>query len=271
MTTTAAILSAIGIALVILFVAGESAPLIARHGVAGFVLDARWAPRDELFGLWPMMVGSLCVVVGAMCLSTPIGLAAAVALVFFAPAGAARFLRAAVGVLAGIPSVVYGMWGLTVLVPLLNQVRPPGVSVLCGALVLALMIAPTMVLLSEAALRAVPADQLSAATALGLSRPAVACLVALPAARSGLIAATLLQVARAVGETMAVILVMGNTIQIPHGPFDAARALTAHIALEMSYALGDHRRGLFVAGLALLMAVVALVVGADRATVRGAR
>ncbi len=250
--------------LVFVFLVGETLPLFLKIPPHHLFVDARWSPRDGEIGLVPMMVGSALVTLGAMVLSTPTGIAVAALSAFFAPRGVAVVLRGVLGILAGVPSVVYGLWGLTVLVPLIHAVRAPGVSLLAAILVLALMILPTMALLADATFRAVPVDEMRAATALGLSRCAAVLHVALPRARTGLVTASILQVGRAVGETMAIIMVMGNTIQVPKGPFEPARALTSHIALEMAYALGDHRRGLFAAGLLLLVVVVGLVALVDR-------
>ena len=250
--------------LVFVFLVGETLPLFVKIPPHHLFIDAHWSPRDGELGLLPMMIGSAVVVGGAVLLSTPIGIAVAALSAFFAPRGLGVFLRGVLGVLAGVPSVVYGLWGLTVLVPLINSVQAPGVSVLAAILVLALMIVPTMALLSDAAFRAVPDDDMMAAAALGLSRFAAVVHVALPRARTGLATASMLQVARAVGETMAIIMVMGNTIQVPASVFDPARALTSHIALEMAYALGDHRRALFAAGLLLFIVVLVLVALVDR-------
>ena len=262
--TAAATLAGVIALLVVGFLVVEAAPLLVRHGPLAFFTDERWVPRDGQYGLLPMVAGSVVVVVGAVALSTPLGIGAALASALFAGPRLSRLLRAALAVLAGVPSVIYGFWGLTVVVPLINRVQAPGVSVLAGVLVLALMILPTMALLADAALRAVPAAFLQQGAALGLSPTAVALHVALPAARRGLVAASVLQVGRALGETMAVIMVMGNAIQVPGSVFDPARALTAHIALEMAYALGDHRRGLFVSGLLLMTVVAALLLLAGR-------
>lgn len=250
--------------LVFAFLVGETLPLCIKLSPHHLLVDARWAPRDGSIGLFPMMAGSAFVVGGAMLLSTPLGVAVAALSAFFAPRSISLLLRGVLGILAGVPSVVYGLWGLTVLVPLIHAVRAPGVSLLAGILVLGLMILPTMALLADAALRAVPVEQMRAAAALGLSDFASVLHVALPCARGALATASILQVGRAVGETMAVIMVMGNTIQIPSSPFDPARALTAHIALEMGYAMGDHRRALFAAGLLLLVTVATLVTLVDR-------
>jgi len=160
--------------------------------------------------------------------------------------------------LAGIPSVVYGLWGLTELVPLIGRWQPPGASLLAAILVLTLMILPTVALTSFSALAAVPGDILAGAAALGITRKGQIISVALPAARNGISGGVLLAMARALGETMAVLMVAGNVVQNPTGLFEPVRSLTANIALEMAYATDHHRAGLFASGLFLTLLVLAL-------------
>ena len=162
--------------------------------------------------------------------------------------------------LAGIPSVVFGLWGLVVLVPLIGRWHPPGPSLLAGILILAVMILPTIMLVAQASMAQVPSSYLHTATALGLSRWTMIRYIILPTARSGIVTGVLLGVARALGETMAMLMVCGNVVQIPSHLFDPIRTLTANMALEMGYALGQHRSALFVSGL-MLMGLVALCVG----------
>jgi len=168
-----------------------------------------------------------------------------------------------VELLAGIPSVVYGFWGLIVLAPLIGRWQPPGQSLLAGILILTIMILPTVALLSESSLRRAPRAYLTGAAALGLSRWATIRGVALPAAKSGIFTAVLLATGRAIGETMAVLMVAGNVVRIPGSVFDPVRTLTANIALELGYALDHHRAALFVSGLVLLSMIVILVAIAE--------
>jgi phosphate transport system permease protein len=197
-----------------------------------------------------------------MVLAGPIGLCSALFGHWYAPpllaAGYTRFIE----LLAGIPSVVYGFWGLVVVVPLINHWHPPGASTLSGILILAMMILPTTSLLTQASLAQIPAEYLRGAAALGLGRWATLRRVMLPAAKSGLWTAGLLATGRALGETMAVLMVCGNVVQIPSSVFDPVRTLTANIALEMAYAVDVHRSALFVSGLLLLLMVVMVVVAA---------
>lgn len=239
--------------------AGPQAP-----GLGGLLgLDggaAGWHPLEGRFDLSPMIAASAAAAGGALLLAAPFGLACAIHEHFLAGPRVARLQRLGIGLLAGIPSVVFGLWGLTVLVPLIGRWQPPGASLLAAMLVLALMIVPTVALLASAALAQVPASVLRGAAALGLSRRAIVLGVALPAARPGLLAALLLALARALGETLAVLMVAGNVVAWPTGLFEPLRVLTANIALEMAYADGLHRASLYAAGL-LLTALVLLLAG----------
>jgi len=158
---------------------------------------------------------------------------------------------------------VYGFWGLTTLAPLIGRLHPPGTSLITGIFILTLMVLPTVALTAEAALAGVPESYLRGAAALGLSRWGMIRGIAIPAAKRGIIAGILLAAGRAAGETMAVLMVCGNVVQRPHSLFDPVRTLTANIALEMAYALGDHRSALFVSGLVLMCLTLALVVAAE--------
>ncbi|HYE37354.1 phosphate ABC transporter permease subunit PstC [Methylocaldum sp.] len=251
------------LALVVAFLVRESWPALSRLGFGRFLTDPSWHPTEGLYDLTPMLLGTLYSAAGALLLAVPLGVASALFSRFYAPASTARCYRRVVELLAGIPSVVYGFWGLTTLAPLIGRLHPPGTSLLAGILILALMILPTVALTSEAALATVPAAHLRAAAALGLSRWGMIRGVALPAAKSGIAAGVMLAAGRAIGETMAVLMVSGNVVQQPHRLFDPIRTLTANIALEMSYAMGDHRSALFVSGLALMAVVLVLVAIAE--------
>lgn len=169
-----------------------------------------------------------------------------------------------VALLAGIPSVVFGLWGLKTVVPLISEWQPPGTSALAAMVVLALMVLPTITLTSEAAIASIPKSWLLGAQALGLCRSSIIIGVALPAAKSGIFNGILLAMARAMGETMAVMMVAGNVVQVPGSVFDSVRVLTANIALEMAYATGEHRASLFASGLLLTAFVVVLALLAAR-------
>jgi phosphate transport system permease protein len=259
-----AILSTVILALIVLFLLREAAPVLQRVGLMRFFTDASWNPVERLYGIAPMLVGTLAASTGAVLLAAPLGIGSALFCRYYAPAGIARIQRALVSLLAGIPSVVYGFWGLVVLVPAIAALKPPGASLLAGMLVLAIMILPTVALTTDSALAAVPVGYSQGAALLGLSREAAILHVLLPAARAGIGAGVLLATARALGETLAVIMVSGNVVQLPASLFDPIRTLTANIALEMAYATGDHRAALFVSGLALTAIVTVVVITAWR-------
>lgn len=253
--------------LIVAFLLWESIPGLAHVGLGRFFGDPSWHPAREAaegtFNLVPMAWGTFLAMAGAVLLATPVGILSAAFCHFYAPPGLARAYRRLVELLAGIPSVVYGFWGLVAIVPLIRQIAPPGPSLVAGVLVLAIMILPTIALVADAAISAVPRDCLRGAAALGLSRRATLFGVALPAARSGLFAGVVLETGRAIGETMAILMVCGNIVQFPRSLFDPIRTLTANIALEMAYALGDHRSALFVSGLLLLAFTVVLALAAE--------
>jgi phosphate transport system permease protein len=252
--------------LIILFVFEESWPALRQINPARFLLDRAWHPTESLYGLLPMLSASLAASAGALLLAAPLGVASALFCRHYAPPLIARAFRWAIILLSGVPSVVLGLWGLTVIVPLIGQIEPPGASLLAGILILTLMIAPTIALTTEAALAAVPEAYWRGAAALGLSREGAIAHIVLPAARAGIAAGVLLAAARALGETMAIVMVSGNVVQTPTSLFDPVRTLTANIALEMAYATGTHRASLFVSSLLLTAAVLALAAAAWRLT-----
>ncbi len=261
--------------LIIVFIVREAWPATRNIAWTDFVSDPRWLPHADAsrgdFNLLPMVVGSLLVGLGATLLAALVGVASAVFGQFYARGPVALAYRLCIEILAGMPSVVYGLWGLVVLVPLIARLHPPGPSLLAGVLVLSVMIMPTVALFADAALARVPPDSLQGAAALGLTREAVIRSVALPGALGGIGAGVLLAAGRALGETMAVLMVCGNVVQMPAHVFEPVRTLTANIALEMAYALGDHRAALYASGVVFLVAVGVLVVGAEIITLTRSR
>ncbi len=262
-----AIVSGALVLFITIFVVAEAWPALRNIGVWRFLNDASWYPSGGAdggtFNLVPMFVGTLLTTAGAILLAAPLGVLAAIFRQAYAPPGVGRVYRWLIELLAGIPSVVYGFWGLVVLVPMIARFEPPGASLLAGILILTLMILPTTALASDAALESVPRRYVEGAAALGLGRWAALHCVALPAAGSGIATGVLLATGRALGETMAVLMVCGNVVAVPASLFDPVRTLTANIALEMAYALEDHRSALFVSGLLLLLMVSALVLAAE--------
>ncbi len=247
----------------VIFLVGESIPVLRTVSLLRFFTDDSWHPAtgagNGQFNLTPMLWGTFLASTGAVLVATPLGIGSALFCNFYAPGFVAKPYRRLIELLAGIPSVVYGFWGLVVLVPLIGRLHPPGPGLLAAIIILSIMILPTIALIAETSVRNIPKKYLHGAAALGLSRWATIRGVVFPAARSGIFTSILLGTGRAIGETMAVMMVCGNVVQIPQTLFDPIRTLTANIALEMAYAMGDHRSALFVSGLFLMVMIVVLV------------
>lgn len=248
-----------GLALITVFIVAEGVPLIAKAGLFNFVFGTTWAPTQGAFGILPMILGSLLVTLGAIILGVPIALCCSIFMAEFAPPVMRNVLRPAIQMLAGIPSVVYGFWGLVFVVPAIRTyLGGPGLSILAGSIILAIMILPTIVSISEVSLLALPSLYKEGSLALGATEWQTIRGVLVPAAKSGIVAAIILGVGRAVGETMAVIMVLGNAVAIPKSILDPARTLTTNIGIEMGYASGDHRQALFATGIVLLVIIMIL-------------
>jgi phosphate transport system permease protein len=213
------------------FVIREAVPALQNVGPARFFTDDSWHPSDGLYNLVPMLAGTLLVTLGAVLVATPLGVMAAIFCNSYAPEFVGSFYRRIIGLLAGIPSVVFGFWGLVTLVPLIAQVEPPGTSLLAGIAILSLMILPTVTLIADSTIAGVPEEYSRGAASLGFTRWATVRQVILPAARPGIIAGVFLSTARAIGETMAVLMVCGNVVETPSSLFAPVRTLTANIAL----------------------------------------
>ncbi len=252
------------------FIFKEGLPLINKVGLFEFLLGKEWHPTDGVFGIFPMIVGTFAVTFGALILGVPLGVATAIFLAEFAPPRVSRIVRPAVELLAGIPSVVYGLFGMVIVNQILmtiertylaNILRPEyqrGYSILSASIILAIMILPTVINISEDAIRSVPREFKEASLALGATEWQTIYKVLIPAASSGIIAAVVLGMGRALGETMAVIMVAGNTVAIPDSIFAPVRTLTGNIAIEMGYAAGDHVKALFATGIVLFIIIMAL-------------
>ena len=249
------------------FLVRESLPALGHVGFGRFFTDPSWHPAvraaDGSYNLTPMLMGTMIATAGAIVVATPLGILSAIFCHFYAPRPVARSYRRMIELLAGIPSVVFGLWGLVVLAPLIRRIQPPGTSLLAGIIILTIMILPTIALTADAAFAAVPRHYLRGAAAVGLSRWATLRGVVFPTVRSGIFTGIILGTGRAIGETMAVLMVCGNVVRTPRSLFEPVRTLTANIALEMGYALGDHRSALFVCGLILLSLIAALVMCAE--------
>ena len=253
-------LSAIsGLALITAFIFKEGVPIITKVGLGDFILSSNWYPLEGEFGILPMIAGSIAVTLGAMVIGVVFGLACAVLLTQFVRPGIVAIMKPSIELLAGIPSVVYGFIGVVILVPFIRDyLGGPGLSVLAASVVLGVMVLPTVTSISIDALQAVPRSFREGSIALGATEWQTTHGVVLKAARSGIVAAVILGMGRAVGETMAVIMVAGNTIDVPHGLLDPVRTLTSNIALEMGYAAGDHRKALFATGVVLFVIIMIL-------------
>jgi phosphate transport system permease protein len=245
--------------LIAVFILKEGAPFILKYGLANFLFSSDWRPDNGRFGIGAMIVASLWVTLGAMVVGAPVGIAGAIFLNEFVPKSVMRIVKPVIELLAGIPSVVYGFIGVMVLAPLIRaNFGGPGLSVLGASIILGIMILPTVISISTDALGSVPNSYREGALALGATRWQSVHMVVLKAAKSGIIASVILGMGRAIGETMAVIMIAGNTVQIPHSVLDPVRTLTANIAMEMSSAAGQHRQALFATGIVLFVVIMIL-------------
>jgi phosphate transport system permease protein len=253
-----ALSSIAALALITVFIVREGAPLVYKVGLGNF-LSGDWHPTAGRYGIAYMIVGSALVTLGALALGVPLGIACAIVLGEMAPRQVRLVLKPSIEILAGIPSVVYGFMGIALLLPWIREyLGGPGASGLAGAVILGVMILPTIIAISLDALQAVPRSYREGSLAMGATEWQTIWRVVLPAARSGIVAGVILGIGRAVGETMAVVMVTGNAVQLPHSPLDPLRTLTANLALEMAYAADDHRAALFATGIVLFLVVIVL-------------
>jgi phosphate ABC transporter permease protein PstC len=256
-----ALVSLLSLGLITVFIFQAGLPIIGHIGLGSFLGGTSWNPtgKPAAFGVLPMILGSVYLTLGALVIGVPLGVAVAVFLAELAPPAGAMVIRPAVQLLAGIPSVIYGFVGLTLLAPLVRAtLGGPGQSVLTGAIVLGIMIMPTVISISEDAMRAVPNTLRDGSLALGATPWQMIRRVVLPAASSGIIAGVILGMGRALGETMAVLMMIGNALRIPTSPLDSTTTLTSNIGLELAYASGEHRQALFATGIVLFVFIMAL-------------
>lgn len=234
--------------------------IVEGYSFFDFLFGTEWIPSVNKYGILPMIIASLGATFGSLLIGVPIGILTAIFIVEIAPKGLAKFMSGAVELLAGIPSVLYGIFGLAVIVPTIQNLfdLPKGQSLLAVIIVLAIMMLPTVITVSETAIRAVPKAYKEGSLALGASKTETIFKVVVPAAKSGIMTGIVLGVGRAIGETMAVILVAGNTPVIPDSIMDSVRPLTTNIALEMGYAFGTHQEMLFATGIVLFTFILIL-------------
>ncbi|MGL5675072.1 MAG: phosphate ABC transporter permease subunit PstC [Cellulosilyticaceae bacterium] len=236
-------------------------PFFKHTSLMDFLFGREWIPSGEIFGIFPMLVASAYGTIGAMIIAIIVGVTTAIVMVEILPPRIASVLSAAVDLLAGIPSVIYGFWGLMVVVPLINDLfggNGAGSSLLAVIFILAIMVLPIVIRMTEVSLRAVPHEYKEGALALGATHLQYIFKVQLSAAKSGTLAGIVLSIGRALGETMAVILVAGNTPLIPGSITDPVRTLTANIAIEMGYASGIHQQALFATGMILFIIIIGI-------------
>lgn len=252
-----ALTSVLAVGLICLFLFGNGLPTIAQIGPLKFLFGTVWRPDNGSYGILPMIIGSLYVTAGALIVGVPIGLLCAVFMARFCPKGLYKIMKPAVSLLAGIPSIVYGFFGLMVLVPFFSSTTGTGgKGVLTASLVLGIMILPTIIEVCESAIRALPESYYEGALALGASHERAVFFVLLPAAKSGILAGIILGVGRAIGETMAVVMIAGNQPVIPEGLLTGVLTMTGQIVLEMGYATGFHREALIATGVVLFVFIL---------------
>ena len=247
------------LALISVFILVQGIPIISKVGLFNFIFGMKWAPSQGAFGIFPMIIGSVSVTIGAAILGVPIAICCSIFLAEFAPAPLRNIFRPAIQLLAGIPSVVYGFWGVLFIVPTISKyLGGPGLSILAGSIILAIMILPTIISISEVSLLSLPRQYKEGGLALGLTHWQTIYSLLLPAAKSGIVSAIILGIGRAIGETMAVIMVLGNAVAIPESILDPVRTLTTNIGIEMGYASGDHQHALFATGIVLFVIIMIL-------------
>ena len=252
-----ACVSILAVVLICVFLFAGGLPAMQEIGLKEFLLGLRWKPASDLYGIFPMIVGSLYVTAGAILIGVPTGVLGAVFLARFCPKKLYRTLKPVTELLAGIPSIVYGFFGLVVIVPLIQRlVGGGGKSVLTASLLLGIMILPTIIGVSESAIRAVPESYYEGALALGATHERSVFCAMLPAARSGITAGVILGVGRAIGEAMAVSMVAGNQPVIPESLLAGVRTLTANVVMEMGYAQDLHREALIATAVVLFVFIL---------------
>lgn len=254
----AACASVLAVALICLFLFVNGIPAMREIGIFNFLLGTMWKPGNNIYGILPMIMGSIYVTAGAILIGVPIGILTSVFMASYCPKKVYRFLKSAIDLLAGIPSVVYGFFGLMMLVPLIRDLfhKGNGSSILSASILLGIMILPTIIGVTESAIRAVPSNYYEGSLALGATKERSLFFVVLPAAKSGLIAGVVLGIGRAIGETMAVVMVAGNQARMPAGILRGVRTMTSNIVLEMGYAADLHREALIATGVVLFVFIL---------------
>lgn len=252
-----ACVSILAVVLICVYLFASGVPAIAEIGVTDFLFGVKWKPSSGYFGIFPMIIGSILVTGIAVVIGVPIGILSAVFMSHYCPRKLYSFVKPAINLLAGIPSIVYGFFGLVVIVPIMKELfGGSGKSLLTAGILLGIMILPTVIKTAEASLNAVPRSYYEGALALGATHERSVFFASMPAAKSGLLAAVILGVGRAIGETMAVILVAGNQTILPKSITSGIRTMTSNIVMEMGYAGGLHRDALIATGVVLFVFIL---------------
>ena len=257
--TLSAMTSILAVILICVFIFSEGLPFIKEYGVKNFLLGRDWKPSNNppSYGILPMILGSLYITIGAIIIGVPIGVLTATYLAKFSDGKWYKFLKSCINLMAGIPSIIYGFFALTMIVPFIrNAFGGTGMNIITASILLGIMILPTIIAISESSIRAVPDSYYEGSVALGASHERSVMSVVLPAAKSGVISSIILGVGRAIGETMAVILVTGNQARMPAGITKGIRTLTTNIVVEMAYAADTHRQALIATALVLFVTIL---------------
>ena len=254
----AACTSVLAVVLICVFLFGKGVPAIAEIRVFKFIFGAQWRPSNDIYGIFPMIVGSIYVTAGALILGVPVALLTSVFMAKFCPKKIYPFFRSAINLMAGVPSIVYGFFGLVVIVPMIRKLTngESGTSMLAASIILAIMVLPTIIGVTETALRSVPQSYYEGSLALGATHERSVYAIVFPAAKSGVMAGIVLGIGRVIGETMAVIMVAGNQPRMPQGVLEGLRTMTGNIVIEMGYATGLHREALIATGVVLFVFIL---------------
>ena len=270
--------SILAVILICAFLFANGVPAIGKIGVFNFLLGETWRPGNDLYGILPFILGSIYVTAGAIIIGVPIGLLTAIFMARFCPPSIYRCLKPAVDLLAGIPSVVYGFFGMVVLVPFVRDFFGQilgfggnGSSMFTASVMLGIMILPTIISVGESSIRAVPNSYYEGSLALGATHERSVFCTIVPAAKSGIMAGIILGIGRAIGETMAVIMIAGNQPRMPKGLFEGVRTLTSNIVMEMGYATDLHREALIATGVVLFVFILLINLAFSVVKMRGER
>ncbi len=258
----AACASVLAVALICIFLFANGIPAMSKIGFLDFLLGEEWRPSNDIYGILPMIMGSIYVTAGAIVIGVPVGIFTSVFMAHYCPKKIYPLLKSATELLAGIPSVVYGFFGLVVIVPLIRNFTTSrgmggnGQTMLTASIILGIMILPTIIGVTESAMRSVPEQYYEGSLALGATKERTIFRIVIPAAKSGVIAGIVLGIGRAIGETMAVIMVAGNQPRMPEGIFKGVRTMTTNIVMEMGYAADLHREALIATAVVLFVFIL---------------